>query len=303
MRNSFFIILFLIFAVVFSQDEISDTAEILDIIAEITDTADIFNILPEIMFDTIPEKNKKTSWYILLSPRVGVDKIQKDYAAFLKERSDSLFAHIRREHGSRFRQNWFQPATASGISFYLGTGVSTKINANSSVETGVGYSFNQLRSVYNVEHSLDSTQEVLRMRSLLVNNALWLSANYKAGFDSLFFNIKGIDAAGFYVGGAFVLSRYFERDTINTINTEYGKFNERRRENYDGFGGAGRIGIFAQQKIGRHSIFEYSIGYLFFATTGYENFWDRGISWINTENKGKILAISNNFELSFTLIF
>jgi len=293
------IILFVVVLFCFAQEEIAAEIDSVETQRDVSvDTTEILDTIFENL--EIPEeKSKKVSWYFSLSPRVGVDRIQKDYAKFLKERSDSIF---RNEFGSGFRQTWFQPASASGISFYLGTGVSAKINANSSVDAGVGYSFNQSRAVYNVENSLDST-EILRMRALLVNNSLWLSTNYKVGFDSSYFHIKGIDIAGFYAGGAFVLSRYFERDTIKVHFEEYQELAENRRRNYDGFGGAGRAGLFAQQKIGRHSLFEYSIGYLFSATTGYEGFWDRKFYWESNKNKHKILSISNSFELSFSLIF
>lgn len=302
------IILFVI--TVFSFAEESNIAEI-DLVVAVTeqndtlidttaelDTNEIIDSIPEILDSTLLEKSKKVSWYFSLSPRVGVDEIQKEYTKYLKERSDSIFAQIRRQDAG-FNQNWFQPASASGVSFAFETGISAKINDKSSIKAGVGYSFNQSRSVYNIENSRDSV-EVLRMRSRLVNNSLWLSSDYKMTFDTSYFHIKGIDAAGFYAGGSFVLSRYFERDTIKTQQTE---FAEKRRKNYDGFGGAGRAGLFAQRKIGKHSIFEYSIGYLFSATKGYEDFWSRTFYWEEDKNKSKFLSISNNFELSFSLIF
>jgi len=287
------VILLVAFLSIFSQDEIADadTSEILDVNLENFEN-----------FEIIEDENKKLSWYFSLSPRVGVDNVKKQYADFLKRRADSLRVLVRRESdgGSRFyRDTWYQPASASGVSFCFETGISTKINAKSAVTVGVGYSFSHMRSVFGIEDWRDSLQ-VLKISSLLVNNSVWFSTNFKTGFDSSYFNVKGIDVAGFYAGGAFVLSRYFERDTINS---QVEKFNESRRKNYDGLGASGRVGLFAQKKIGRSSLFEYSIGYLFLVTSGYEDFWNRNYYWENAKKSGEFLTISNALELSFSLIF
>ena len=306
-RRILVILLFAVFAVfaVFAQDEIAeiaDTAEILDINLDLSDVSDMSEVseIAEI-FEDEGEKSKNASWYLSFTPRVGVDNIKKEYGGFLIRRSDTLLSLVRKDAGagSFFRHVWFQPATATGVSFCLETGVFTKLNEKSSVGVGVGYAFSQMRAVYAIENTRDSMQ-VLRMRSLLVNNTLSLSTNYKVAFDTSYFSIKGIDYAGFYAGGAFLLSRYFERDTISSQIEELA---ENRRKNYDGFGGSGRVGLFAQQKIGRNSLFEYSIGYLFSITTGYEGFWDREFYWENDKNSGKITSVSNALELSFSLIF
>ncbi|MDR0304341.1 MAG: hypothetical protein LBH98_06190, partial [Chitinispirillales bacterium] len=226
--------------------------------------------------------------------------IQKEYSDFLKKRADSLFSTVKKIGELKYiRQNWFQPATASGVSFYFETGVSLNLDSKSSLNIGAGYSFNRMKSIYKIENSFDSIQ-ILKTVSRLSNNSFSLSADYKIGFDSSYFSIKGVDKAGFIGGAAFVLSRYSERDTIYS---EFVQFSNKRYEKYDGLGGSVKTGLFAQKNIGKSSIFEYSIGYMFIAVNGYDGFWQREFYGNNSDNDGKILSISNLFILSFSLIF
>ena len=308
MIRKIIIFLFFITVAVFAQGEIADTnyVEIADTVelaelVEIADSLEISEMNIEILAEEA-EDNKRVFWYISLTPRVGVDNIQREFTNFLSERSDTFFTRIRREAGReayRYRQVWYQPASASGVSFALGTGIYAEINSKSALEIGAAYSFSQMRAVYGIENAVDST-EALRMRTLLVNNTIWLSANYKMRFDSSYFSIQGVDFAGFYAGGAFMLSRYFERDTVNS---EIEIFNEQRRKNYDGIGWSGRAGIFAQRKIGRNAFFEYSLGYLFSVKIGFDDFWDREFYWENNKKRDRNITISNALELSFTFFF
>ena len=293
MKKIFVIITILLFTFcAFSEEELVIEEEILDTVSVNGD------VDTEIDGDAIiPTEKKKISWYFSLSPRVGADKIQKDFSEFVKHRADSLFRFARKD--GYVRQIWYQPANPTGVSFYLETGISVNIDNRMSLEFGGGYAFNQMRSVYSIENSIDST-EVLKITSRLLSNAFSFSTNYKVCFDSTYFSINGIDNAGFFAGAAFILSRYSEHDTVNSLDLQYSEKNYRK---HDGFGGSGKIGLFAQKNIGKNSIFEYSIGYLFTATIGYDEFWNRKFYWENTKGSEKILSIANSFILSFTLIF
>jgi hypothetical protein len=287
-------VILLFIGYVFSQDDIS-VSDTNFVEVQTPDTA-----AADTSVDTVLEKPKKISWYFSVSPRVGADKIQKEYSDFLKGREDSLFSSVRKIEEFRFaRQDFLQPAVASGVLFYIETGICANLNSKTSIEVGGGYSFNRMRYIYKIEHGEDSVQ-VLKAVSRLSKNEILFSANYKIGFDSSYFSIKGVDKAGFVGAAAFVLSRYSEYDTIYCEKLP--QFSQERRGKYDGFGGSVKAGLFAQKNIAKNSIFEYSIGYVFAATNGYNGFWNRKFYGNNSKNNGEILVISNLFILSFSLI-
>jgi len=282
--------------------EISETAEVVELEIQDDEASDTTALIDIILADTSAEAlSRRVFAYITLSPRIGNDRLQKDYAAFLNGRADTLLHLVKREAGSTYYNlDWYQPAVATGVSFNLETGIMLKVDEKTTVNIGAGFSFDRMRAVCSIEHSRDSSQ-VLRATSLLVNNTVAFSLGGSRSFDTTYFRINGVEEAGIYGGAMLLFSRYFERDTINTI-FEFEKFAEKRRKNYSGVGAAGRIGLFARQEVGERSFFEYSVGYLIRITSGFNEFWENR-EWQNRQTAQKISSISNGLELSFTLIF
>jgi len=314
MKSKIAIITFFLFVYcVFSQENLSEieiskisenseTAESIEFEIQDSETSDTTALIDVILADTIDESlQKRVYTYITLSPRIGSDKIQKDYASFLNRRADTLLHLVRREAGSTYYNSiWYQPAVATGVSFNLETGIVIKVAEKTTVNIGAGFSFDRMRAVCSIENTQDSLQ-ILRATSLLVNNIMSFSLGGSRSFDTTYFRIDGVEEAGIYGGAMFLFSRYFERDTINTTQ-QFEEFAEERRKNYNGVGAAGRIGLFARQKVGERSFFEYSIGYLIRITSGFNEFWDNR-EFENRQTTQRILSISNGLELSFSLIF
>jgi len=296
MRQKLVIITFFLLAFCAFSEENLEIAEF-EISDELLDTISIDLVLEE----TVEAPQRKTFAYITLSPRIGNDKMQKDYAAFLSRRANTLLRLVQQEASSTYYDsNWYQPAVASGVSFNLETGINHKIDERTTVNIGVGFSFDRMRAILGIENRQDSV-EVLRATSLLVNNTASFSIGGSRSFDTSYFRIEGIEEAGVYYGAMFLFSRYFERDTI-IAHSQFDDLEHSRRKNYNGVGAAGRIGLFARQRMGERSFFEYSIGYLIRVTSAFNELWeDRGSE--NTPVPQKISAISNGLELSFTLIF
>jgi len=322
LKKKFLIIMFFVICATFAQEEIADTSKILSVSEtdslvfseenpEIPDTKDSQEEKPEIpKDDEIAETNKKISPYISFSPLIGVDNIQKEYAQFLKRRADTLYNQVRKkEQNSRFVSKWLQPAAASGVSFYFETGISLNIDEKYAATIATGYSFNRMKSVCLIDEYVQDSSfvpprtdslQALKSISTLANNTFLISANFKAVFDTSYFSIKGMDAAGFYGKGIFLYSLYLERDAISS---RFDEFAENRRESYSGFGGGASFGLFARKKLAKRSVFEYSIGYLFSMVVGYDDFWDRKFFWENPQKADEIRSISNSLILSLSLIF
>ncbi|MCL2845628.1 MAG: hypothetical protein FWE23_09320 [Chitinivibrionia bacterium] len=304
LKLAIFILLLLVFCA-FSQEiaeiEAEETGEISETAEVELDTTEI-----DISFEDIIEEisSKRVFAYITITPRIGNDEIQNNYADFLRQRADLLLPAIRRQaEDAHFRPIWYQPSVATGVSFNLETGIMLKIDERTNVNFGVGYSFDRMRAVYAIESSRDSVQ-VLRATSSLINNIASITLGGSRTFDTEYFSIEGVDAAGIYGGAMFLISRYFERDTIITTEQFEENFVSARRKNTDGIGAAGRVGLFARQRIGERSFFEYSIGYIIRVTSGFDEFWDRGWNeWETPRIAQRILSISNGLELSFSLIF
>jgi len=228
-------VILLFIGCVLSQDEIS-VSDTNFVELQTADTA-----VADTSVDTVLEKPKKISWYFSVSPRVEADKIQKEYADFLKSREDSLLSSVKKIEEFRFaRPNFLQSAVASGVSFYFETGICANFDSKTSMEVGGGYSFNRMRYIYKIENGEDSAQ-VLKALSRLSKSEISFSVGYKIGFDSSYFSIKGVDKAGFVGAAAFVLSRYSERDTIYCEKIL--QFSQERREKYDGVGGSVKAGL------------------------------------------------------------
>lgn len=315
MKKKFLTIIFFVFCAGFAQEEIADTSETpqnSETDAFVSDTILESEEIPqEIPTDNeLAEANKRISWYISMSPLIGVDNVQKEYTQFLKRRADTLYNQARRKEGkSNFTPKWFQPAAASGVSFHLETGISLNVNENSAVAVGGGYSFNRMKSVYVIdEYIFDSSyvpakadsSQALKAVSILANNTFSISTTFKTVFDTSYFSINGVDAAGFYGKGMFLYSLYSQRDTVSS---RFDEFADKRRESYAGFGGGASVGLFARKKLASRSVFEYSIGYLFSAVVGYDDFWDRKFLWENNKKIGEIRSVSNMLIMSLSLFF
>ncbi len=213
---------------------------------------------------------------------------QKDYKAAI----DQILSDLSYKYSKR----WLREPEKQSIAFPVTLGYFHRIDSIKSVTTGLTYAYRSQRSVFNAIE--DSTLQILfEQDSRLSHHQLELFGQFQYRFNTEFFLIEKVKAAGIELGAGFIPLSMFH---INTESTDY---HLNRKATSYGTAVSWSLGIFAEKQSSNALMSRYFFNYHGSFHWGYNNH-DELFSlkprayWEYT----KISFSENFFELGFMFI-